>query len=173
MVHLGDESNDIWWSIYDGSVWRKPDGTAGNVRIPGQQSKASPALASFGGIMYMLHLGDSSKHIWLSAYEGALWRKSDGTAGNEQIVGQESKAAPAIAGHELALRLVHLGDTSNNIWYSIKRHLLIDWEPNFKIGLSSRARPSLAAIFTQQDSALHMVYQAVVGNGILHTSLTN
>src|SRR3982751_5598449 len=66
MVHLGDSSNDIWWSIFDGTSWNKPDDSPGDERIPGQQSKASPALAAFGGRLHMVHLGDSSNDIWWS-----------------------------------------------------------------------------------------------------------
>jgi hypothetical protein len=44
-----------------------------NVRIPGQQSKASPALA-YGGPegpqLHMVHLGDSTNDIWHSTSDG-------------------------------------------------------------------------------------------------------
>jgi hypothetical protein len=36
MVHIGDSSNDLWHVTYDGSGW------SSGVRIPDQQSKASP-----------------------------------------------------------------------------------------------------------------------------------
>jgi hypothetical protein len=61
MVHLGDESNDIWYSSFDGQDWTE------NERIAGQQSKASPALAAFDGRLHMVHLGDESNDIWYSA----------------------------------------------------------------------------------------------------------
>ena len=170
MVHLGDRSNDIWWSIYDGTSWKKPDGTPGNVRIPGQKSKAPPALAAFGGSLYLVHLGDTSNDIWWSAYDGTSWRGSDGTPGDERIVDQRSKASPAIVGHHLVLHMVHLGDTSNNIWHSTKQQPAIEWTPNRLVGQSSRARPSMAATFTQQGaSALHMVYLSSLGKAILHS----
>jgi Astacin (Peptidase family M12A) len=118
MVHLGDSSNDIWWSIYDGTSWNKADGTPGNERIPGQQSKAAPALAAFGNELHMVHLGDSSNDIWHS------WT-SDGSEWTEmKIPGQKSKASPALAsfGGQLhipwELHMVHLGDTSNQLWHS-------------------------------------------------------
>lgn len=60
MVHLGDTSNDIWHSTYDGTSWRP------NVRIPDQKSKATPALVVFGGLLYLVHLGDESNAIWYS-----------------------------------------------------------------------------------------------------------
>ena len=64
MVHLGESSNDIWHSTFDGNSWSP------NVRIPNQQSWASPALALYGGLLHMVHLGDSSKDIWHSTSDG-------------------------------------------------------------------------------------------------------
>jgi hypothetical protein len=172
MVHLGDESNDLWWSIYDGSVWRKPDGTPGNERIPGQKSKAPPAMAAFGRMLYMVHLGDTENDLWWSMYSGSIWQKSDQEPGDERIPDQSSKAAPAMAGFALDLHMVHLGNTSNNIWYSTKRHSLLDWSPNVTIGQSSRARPSMASFFAQSSAELHMTYLASSGNRIFHTELS-
>ncbi|MDQ5835012.1 MAG: hypothetical protein M3550_18510, partial [Actinomycetota bacterium] len=40
MVHLGDSSNKIWHSVFDGASWSP------NVAIPDQLSKAAPALAT-------------------------------------------------------------------------------------------------------------------------------
>jgi Trypsin-like peptidase domain/von Willebrand factor type A domain len=64
MVHLGDESNDIWYSSFDGQDWTE------NTPIEGQQSKASPALAAFEGRLHMVHLGDESNDIWYSSARG-------------------------------------------------------------------------------------------------------
>jgi hypothetical protein len=41
MIHIGGSSNDLWHSWFDGKTWSK------DVRIPGQKSKAAPALAGF------------------------------------------------------------------------------------------------------------------------------
>jgi hypothetical protein len=119
MVHLGDTSNDIWWSIFDGTTWQKPDGTPGNERIPGQQSKATPALAVYNNQLHMVHLGDTSNDIWWSIFDGTTWQKPDGTPGNERIPGQQSKATPALAVYNNQLHMVHLVYTSNDIWWSI------------------------------------------------------
>src|SRR3954447_20339350 len=69
MVHLGDSSNDIWHSWYDGQsrTWSE------NKKIPGQKSKASPALAFYQQRLHMVHLGDSSNDIWHSWYDGRTW----------------------------------------------------------------------------------------------------
>jgi hypothetical protein len=63
MVHLGDNSNNIWHSMYDGNQWST------NLQISDQQSKASPAPASFNGRLHMVHLGDSSNSLWHSEWQ--------------------------------------------------------------------------------------------------------
>jgi hypothetical protein len=64
MVHLGESSNDIWHSTFDGNNWSR------NVRIPGQQSWASPALTHYGTRLHMVHLGENSTDIWHSTSDG-------------------------------------------------------------------------------------------------------
>jgi hypothetical protein len=136
MVHLGDSSNDIWYSTSaDGYNWTP------NVRIPGQKSKASPALATFGGRLHMVHLGDSSNNIWHSTFDGQSWTE------NVTIPGQKSKASPALATFGGRLHMVHLGDSSNNIWYSQFDGAIDKWLVNVPVpAQASRSSPSLAPI---------------------------
>jgi hypothetical protein len=167
MVHLGDSSNDIWWSIYDGVSWNKSDGTPGNERIPGQKSKASPALAVFNNQLHMVHLGDSSNDIWWSIYDGVSWNKLDGMPGNERIPGQKSKASPALAVFNSQLHMVHLGDSSNDIWWSIYdggSWNKPDGTPgNERIpGQKSKTAPDLKLF----NGALHLVHLGKTSNNI-------
>jgi hypothetical protein len=67
MVHLGDSSNDIWHSTFNGTSW------TANVKIPNQKSKATPALAAFGGRLQMVHLGVRTNDIWHSNFNGTSW----------------------------------------------------------------------------------------------------
>jgi len=153
MVHLGDSSNDIWWSIFDGTSWNKSVGTPGNERIPGQKSKAAPALAVYGGGLHMVHLGDSSNNIWWSIFDGTSWNTNDGTPGNVRIKGQKSKSSPALAAFGSRLHMVHLGDSSNHIWWS--SYDGSDWWSNTRIRCQeSKAAPALAT----QGGLLHMVH---------------
>jgi len=214
MVHLGDSSNDIWHSYYDGQTWRRPDtGEPGNspipgqaskaapaiftnngllhmvhlgdssndiwhstfdktktkwssdVRIPGQQSKASPALTEYSGLLHMVHLGDSSNDIWHSYFDGQTWRRPDtGEPGNSRIPGQQSKAAPAIFQVGGLLHMVHLGDSSNDIWHSTFDGN--NWSTNRPIpGQQSKASPALALYNTR----LHMVHLGDSSNDIWHS----
>src|SRR5829696_1027098 len=109
MVHLGDSSNRIWHSQFDGSSWST------NVAIPDQLSKASPAMATYGDRcgrerLHITHLGDSSNRIWHSEFDREGWTR------NFYLADQLSKAAPALSPFARRLHLVHLGDTSNRIW---------------------------------------------------------
>jgi len=63
MVHQGDGSNSMWWSLYDGDEWTP------NVMVPGQTSKTTAALCETTdqSQLAMLHLGESSDEIWFSA----------------------------------------------------------------------------------------------------------
>lgn len=113
MVHLGNTSNDLWYSSFNGTAWSP------NIQISNQSSKATPSLASFNNKLHMLHLGNTSNDIWHSSFDGSSW------TANERIPNQTSKATPAIASIDnqaspfsRQLHMVHLGDTSNDVWYS-------------------------------------------------------
>jgi hypothetical protein len=166
MVHLGDSYNDLWMSIYDGTEWRRPDGTPGDERIPGQMSKAGPALAVFNNRLYMVHLGDSYNDLWMSIYDGTEWRKSDGTPGDERIPGQMSKAGPALAAFDNTLHLVHLGTGwSNDIWYSWS--LGGNWSVNEKLFPIQKSHVSPTLVAGRQR--LHMVHLGSTSRDIWHS----
>jgi hypothetical protein len=153
MVHLGDTSNDIWHSTFDGAGWTL------NVKIPDQKSKAAPALAVFDGRLHMVHLGDESNDIWWSQFDGNSW------SANEQIPRQKSKAAPALAAFNGRLHLVHLGDESNDLWWSHSDGSA--WQANVRIpGQKSKATPALSAL----NDRLHMVHLGDTSNDIWHST---
>ena len=152
MVHLGDSSNDIWHSWFDGSNWTL------NVRVPNQQSKESPSLAAYNGNLHMVHLGDSSNDIWHSWFDGNNWTP------NVRIPNQQSKASPSLAEYNGNLHMVHIGDSSNDIWHSWFDGN--NWTPNVRIpNQQSKASPSLAAY----NGNLHMVHLGDSSNDIWHS----
>jgi hypothetical protein len=111
LVHLGDSSNNIWWSTYNGSSWSP------NVVIPGQKSKVAPALAVFGGMLHMVHLGDTSNRLWWSVFDArtGVWSVNDYLRD-----GQESRDSVGLAQYIAGCKLVmvHTGTSSTNLWYS-------------------------------------------------------
>lgn len=162
MVHIGDESNDLWhaWSP-DRRTWEF------DRRIEGQKSKTTPALASFNGRLHMVHLGDESNDLWHS------WLAPDGTWHQKKIEGQKSKAAPALAAFQGALHMLHLGDSSNDIWHSkgLPTANGLAWEENHRIQneptgvfIKSKASPALAVL----QNALHMAHIGDEENTIWH-----
>ena len=66
MVHVGSSSHQIWHSQFsngfDDGQWTE------DVRVPGQFSKASPAIAAYADRLRMVHLGSTSNDIWYSYF---------------------------------------------------------------------------------------------------------
>jgi hypothetical protein len=108
MVHLGDGTNDIWWSVFDGESWWS------NTRIRCQMSSAPPALCFQGGLLHMVHLGDGSSDLWWSVYDGSAWTP------DQVIPNQKSQAQPALSPTPNGSRLVmvHLGASASDMWHS-------------------------------------------------------
>jgi hypothetical protein len=86
---------------------------------------------------------------------------------NVLIPNQESKATPALAYGGLEgpqLHMVHLGDSSNDIWHS--RSDGNSWSPNVRIsGQQTKASPALAYY-----GGLHMVHLGESSNDIWHST---
>jgi hypothetical protein len=151
MVHLGDSSNDIWHSSFDGMNWSE------STPVLHQKSKAPPALAVFDGRLHMVHLGDSSNDIWHSTYDGGSWTE------NVPVRNQKSKVSPALAVLQNRLHMVHLGDESNQLWHSIYDER---WRPNVEIeGQLSKAAVALAGLGSQ----LHVAHLGNTSNAIWHS----
>ena len=86
-------SENLWavWKDDDKQLWYSPyyDQWGPKVKIPGQKSKSTPALAVKGGRLHLLHQGKTSDDLWYSRYTlGSGWstnvkigQKSEGTPG--------------------------------------------------------------------------------------------
>jgi uncharacterized membrane protein len=176
MVHIGDQSNDIWHSYYDGTSW------SADIKIDGHSSKASPVLAVLTtlvgttpvSLLHMIHIGNQSNDIWHSYYDGISW------SADIKIDGHSSKASPALAVLNTMvgstpvslLHMVHIGNQSNDIWHSYYDG--ISWSADIKIdGHSSKASPALAVLNTMVGSTpvslLHMVHIGDQSNDIWHS----
>lgn len=101
-----NSNNDLYTRTSTGNGWSSA------TKIVGQKSKSSPALASFGGVLHMTHLGDSSNSIWWSTWDGATWTN------NVTIPGQYSQYVPALAVMGSKLVQAHIGDSTPQLWYS-------------------------------------------------------
>jgi hypothetical protein len=201
MVHLGDTSNQIWHSTYDGSEWSP------NRKLLNQKSKASPGAAG----NTMVHLGDTSNRIWISSpigQENQILVDIDPVSGRGgsnappalalippgEIPGEElamaykeaggtslryfflssrtgsrtgglSRAGPALAFHEGTLHMVHVGESSTNLWHSIWDGRREVWVEKKIEGQKSKAAPGLA----DYNGRLHMVHLGASSNDIWHS----
>jgi hypothetical protein len=86
-----------------------------------------------------------------------------------RILGQSSKDAPAIATVGAELHMVHLGESSNDIWHSWTADGA-SWTANRKIqNQTSKMRPALA----EWNGDLHMVHLGNSSNDIWHSRSNN
>jgi hypothetical protein len=154
MVHLGNESRDIWYSSSaDGESWTR------NVRIEGQLSKGYPALAAYDGRLHMVHQGNQSNDLWHSTFDGQDWTR------NVKIEGQLSMRPAALAAYGGQLHMVHSGNDSNDLWHSTFDRQ--GWTRNVKIeGQLSRRSPALAT----HGGLLHMVHSGDDSNSLWHST---
>ncbi|MFO0551030.1 MAG: hypothetical protein U0271_21755 [Polyangiaceae bacterium] len=97
----------LYMSTSTGGAWTIP------VQLLGKRSKSAPALASFGGVLHMTHLGETSNRIWWSTWDGAAWTQ------DEAIANQASRFVPSLASFGTKLMQAHIGDTSDKIWWSV------------------------------------------------------
>ena len=128
-----------------------------NEPIPDQRSQDSPAIAEFGGLLHLVHLGESANDLWHSWYDGAAWRP------NERIIDQQSKSASALAAHGGRLHLVHLGDSENQLWHSTWDGQR--WSTNSKIAGEKAHSPVSMVEF---GGLLHMVHNGDSSNRLYH-----
>ncbi|MGV7229822.1 MAG: hypothetical protein ACQ9IQ_14315 [Nitrospirales bacterium] len=145
-------------------------------KVIGKSTRHSPALAVFQNALHLvtsnleppptgvkkfipamsIHLRESSplKH-WI--YANGQWEGKD-------IEGQLSKTHVAIAPFQGRLHMVHIGGSSNDLWYSTYDGSR--WTPNVKIsGQKSKVAPSLAV----WNNQLHMVHLGDSSNAIWHS----
>ena len=161
MVHTGDSSHEIWVSTFDGNSWTK------NTVIKGQLSKSPVKLAVFQNKIHMLHLGDSENDIWWSIFDpdpapnGSWWS-------NTRIRCQRSQTVPALAVHNGLLHMVHQGDGSNSVWWSLyDGH---EWTPNVTIPhQQSKTTPALCE--TPDHSSLVMLHLGDSSDDIWYSAM--
>ena len=156
---LGQSELDEWLQTHMRRLKDFMCGWSPNVRIRNQKSKAPSALASHGGFLHIVHLGDSSNNLWHSTWDGNSWSP------NVKIPKQKSKSHPALATHCGELHMVHAGNSSNNIWHSTWDGS--EWSENEKIpGQKSKAPSALASY----GGLLHLVHIGNSSNDIWHSN---
>jgi hypothetical protein len=134
LTHIGGSSNDVWISrSRDGRTFEP------NQRISSVSSRAAPAVAVHRSELHMLFVGDDDNQIRRS-------RSSTGDPGDwtaPEKINQTSKTGAAIATDGNMLHLTHIGNSSDDIWYSTSPDG-VSWTPNRQIGQTSKATPGMA-----------------------------
>lgn len=193
MVHLGDESNQIWHSRFDGSKWSH------NVEVFNQKSKATPGFAGDT----MVHVGDTSDHIWKTRLAGGeqwsdnviaihnasstapalaqspgfwlmvAYKEADTAALDYFLLAEKAgnrtggltDMAPALAWHNSTFHMVHVGTGDRNLWHSTFDPVKRVWSQKQIPGQFTQASPALASV----SGRLHMVHLGESSNSIWHS----
>jgi Domain of unknown function (DUF5050) len=114
MVFTDPSSNEIYMAMSDGATW------GAKISIKGQFSTRPVKLAVFNGAIHMVYLADTD-HVCWSVYIGSVLPGSGGGAwwSRSRIRCRKGQSAPALAVHNGLLHMVHQGDGSNSIWWSL------------------------------------------------------
>lgn len=160
LLHLGEDSNNIWHSwTDDGETWVE------NNTIPDQKSKAPPAVAVWNGKLHMVHLGNSSNDIWHSVSSNRRSWSDNVLVKNQNNRNMKSKAVPALTAFGGELHMVHIGDSSNDLWHAWTSDGK-NWTEEKIEGQQSKAAPALAAY----DGVLHLVHLGNSSNDLWHST---
>jgi hypothetical protein len=117
--------------------------------VLGVYSAKVPALASSGYGLDIIYTYKGSKDLW---------------HGGRQIPNQSSKATPAAAYHNGVLHMVHLGESSDDIWHTT--FVNGQWTADVRIpNHLSGDTPALASA----PDGLHMVHKGQSSNLIWHS----
>lgn len=94
-VALAVYNGNLWavWRDPDKQLWfsRYYDQWAPGIKIPGQFSKSTPALAVRSGVLHMIHNGKSSDDLWHSTFTPATQWTSN------VKIGQKSRTTPGFS----------------------------------------------------------------------------
>lgn len=125
-------------STTDGATWAQKKVLAGS------EAKSAPALATFGGKLWLCFVGASSPSGELrmtSSADGSTWAAPHG-------LGMNAKFAPALAVHGDRLWLAYVssegGDNRNRVCISSTKDGST-WDTPLKLGMLSRTTPALAS----------------------------
>ncbi|MGE0475068.1 MAG: hypothetical protein AB7P17_15645, partial [Nitrospirales bacterium] len=157
MVHLGESSDTLWHSTFDGTRWTP------NAPVPNQKSQTTPALVAEPSRIHMVYLKDDSKNLMHTQFAGQQWTTPFFVKAGR--LSSKSHTTPALTYNgqiEARLQLMFPADGSSNLrsalygipdgatprqakWFD-ERNLL---------GLAGEK--AVSAIFYQ--GCVHMVYQ--------------
>jgi hypothetical protein len=147
MVFTDAASSEIYMAMFDGTAW------GAKLSIRGQFSTSRVSLAVFQSKLHMVYLADDSDHVCWSVFvgsvfgPGAWWSRT-------RIRCRKSQSAPALAVRNGLLHMVHQGDGSNSMWWSLYDG--DEWTPSVTI-LGQTSQTTAALCETPDQSRLVML----------------
>ena len=145
-------------------------------KVIGKSTRHSPALSVFKEALHLVTSDLQPPPTGIKKYIPSMsihlrersnlkhWIYANGQWEGKDIEGQQSKTHVALALFQSRLHMVHIGASSNDLWYSTYDGSR--WTPNVKIpGQKSKVAPSLAV----WNNQLHMVHLGDSSNAIWHS----
>jgi hypothetical protein len=145
----------IWFTAFDGIVWVIPD-------IPISQgghtlTNKGPALAEYGGKLYLAYRSSSSDELWYNVFDGTGWLLQDIkiTQGGHTKTGD----APALAVYAGKLYMAYKSSTSTDLWYNVFDGN--SWLPqDIKITQGGYTKSSTGPALAVFNGKLYMAYKS-------------
>lgn len=108
-VHMVFESLNgvLRHTSWNGGYWAPP-------RTISKWERNNPALASYGGLLYLFHRGVDDNKVWWSSSSDDGWSWTPDVS----IPGALTTDSPAVATGGFFLTLVHRGQNTNQLWWS-------------------------------------------------------
>jgi hypothetical protein len=156
-VYKADGSNDIWCNYYDGNTNKWLDEDFKISKGGHTQTNEGPALANFGGKLYLVYKSASNTDLWYNVSDdGEHWPDQDKKitrAGHTK-----TSAAPALADYGGRLYMAYKAGSSSELWYNYFDGN--DWQDqDTKISASGHVLTGRGPALAVFGSYLLMVYR--------------
>ncbi|HET8638439.1 MAG TPA: Vps62-related protein [Acidobacteriaceae bacterium] len=137
MIYKGAHSNTLYSAWFDGVAWHgnKPISVSGS-ETP--ESNYTPALAVYGGRLYMIYKGAHSNTLYFAWFDGQAWHGN--TPIRTPMGTPESNREPWAAVADGHLMVIYKGKGSTNLYWTAY-DANGNWWGNSRIGQVSSIRP--------------------------------
>ena len=109
ITYLDPSSPEVYTAWFDGTTW------AGNKKINDQnggidpESKYSPAICSYKGLLYIVYTGAWVSNLYSSVFDGIVWRGNTEISDQPGGISPKSSYSPGIGVFNDRLYIVYLG----------------------------------------------------------------
>lgn len=142
MAYRGDDHADIYLATFDGNAW-SGDKKISEISSIHPKTSESPALAVFGGKLYMAYRGDDKTNIYISVFDGHTW-SGDKKISDLSAIDPETKTGVALVASDKQLLLFYRGDEHTNIYVTMFNG--DTWSGNERISEMASIDPETATV---------------------------